>query len=188
MCASENPDWCVCIRELWYQYGVYASENSGIGMVNGRVLVAEARPLTKPCYSCTVHLCCQDYRICYSSLESLPEQRYPGLGKSAKIYTLKVCLKNWNLQYVEALERSNLLTITNRRQFSKLCILYNISNENIDFTCDPIHSICCMYDTRSNTSCKLIQPYYARTNRTPILQAQSQHGIYYPQIFLRLKL
>ena len=48
-----------------------------------------------------------------------------------------------------------------------------------------------MYDTRSKTTELqiLFNHMPEQTNSsTPILQAQSQHGIYYPQIFLRLKL
>ena len=48
-------------------------------------------------------------------------------------FTLKVCLKSWNISYSELLEQANLPTLKARRQEAKLCHLYKIINAETFF-------------------------------------------------------
>ena len=53
-------------------------------------------------------------------------------------FALRVCLKDWSLDYDELLHTTSLPSLETRRQRARLCFLHNIVHNNIDFPNAPV--------------------------------------------------
>ena len=54
-------------------------------------------------------------------------------------FALRVCLKDWSLEYDEALDLSNLPSpMGMRRDHAGLCYMFNIVHQNMDFENAPV--------------------------------------------------
>lgn len=78
-------------------------------------------------------------------------------------FALKVCLKDWSIEYEEALDATHLPSLETRRDHAGLCYLFNIVHHNMDFGSAPVAPRPVSRYTRYSNSHQLQQPY-CRTN------------------------
>ena len=71
-------------------------------------------------------------------------------------FTLKVCTKQWDLNYNDLVSLSHLPTLQDRRQQSKLCWLFNIVNGHTYFPNSPLQNRDIHYATRSSHAHALV--------------------------------
>ena len=85
--------------------------------------------------------------------------------EKVQAFALKICLKEWHVNYEVLIETASIPTLEKRRQYLKLCQLYNIINGLSSFESLPAtRASLCEYSlrTRSVTVRSLAQPF-ART-------------------------
>ena len=93
----------------------------------------------------------------------------PHLAKDIKMledvqkFALRVCSKNWNATYESLLESYNLPSLSDRRKFLKLCLLFNILTDRAIYPNKPFEKITTHYPSRHVNSLQLSVPF-ARTN------------------------
>ena len=71
-------------------------------------------------------------------------------------FALKVCTKQWDLNYNDLVSLSHLPTLQDRRQQSKLCWLFNIVNGHTYFPNSPLQNRDIHYATRSSHAHALV--------------------------------
>ena len=79
--------------------------------------------------------------------------------EKAHYFALKVCLKDWSLNYEEALDLAHIPPLIARRDHAALCYMYNIVHNNMDFENAPIEPRPISRLTRYSNSHQLRQPY-----------------------------
>ena len=69
--------------------------------------------------------------------------------ESVQQFATKICLKDWNMPYLNRLQLLNLDSLVTRRKFSKLLFLFNMVH-SISAPCFPLVPLRHGYDTRSH--------------------------------------
>ena len=72
-------------------------------------------------------------------------------------FALRICLKDWSLDYDEALDRAHLPSLVTRRDRAGLCYMYNIVHSSIDFESAPVEPRTVSSFTRHSNSYQLQQ-------------------------------
>ena len=75
--------------------------------------------------------------VCITCMGSHQQGLITSLERVQK-FALKVCTKNWNSDYESLHQLYNLPTLASRRHYLKLCLLYQVVNEHINFPLSPI--------------------------------------------------
>ena len=95
-------------------------------------------------------------RICYFSVEPVPQQKLESIQK----FALKICLKSWDRSYHDNLQACNLPSLADRRKMLCLVYLYKAINGYVVTPNNaPLEPRICSYNTRSSSRKTYIQPY-----------------------------
>ena len=78
-------------------------------------------------------------------------------------FALRVCLKDWSLDYEESLDLTQLPSLEAQRDSARLCFLYNIIHQNMDFESAPIAARSVTQFTRHSNSHQLQLPFCCTT-------------------------
>ena len=78
-------------------------------------------------------------------------------------FALRVCTKQWNLQYIDLIEKCNLTELRTRRNYLSLSLLHKIINEDCIFPNAPLVPYAKTYFTRSQSANTFVLPQ-SRTN------------------------
>ncbi len=78
-------------------------------------------------------------------------------------FAIRVCLRRWDLGRDELLSASGLTTLEKRRLIARICNLYKILHEMIDFLNPPVERRETVYNSRSVNGLSLI-PIRFRTS------------------------
>ena len=78
-------------------------------------------------------------------------------------FALRICLKNWRASYDSLLSRCGIPCLSTRRNFLKLCWLFNIFSGRIVLPCSPLSRRCSLYPNRYPNSIQLTT-LHTRTN------------------------
>ena len=78
-------------------------------------------------------------------------------------FALRVCLKEWRASYDSLLSRCGISRLSTRRNFLKLCWLFNIFSGRIVLPCSPLSRRCSLYPYRHPNSIQLTT-LHARMN------------------------
>ena len=99
--------------------------------------------------------------------------------EKAQHFAFKVCLKDWSLNYEEALDLAHIPPLIARRDRAALCYMYNIVHNNMDFENAPIEPRPISL-TRHSNSHQLRQPYcHTNAFQNSFFLRLSQSGTHY---------
>ena len=73
-------------------------------------------------------------------------------------FALRVCTKQWNVPYLDFIEKCNLTELKTRRNYLSLGLLYKIVNEDCVFPNAPLVPYTTTYFTRSQSTNTFVVP------------------------------